>query len=287
MSAPAQFRELLRAHSLLVLPGVYDGLSARIAEQAGSPAVYISGGAVSRSMGLPDLGLVSADAVINRVAEIVRAVDVPCLADADTGYGNPLHVGRTVRAFERAGAAGLHLEDQVEPKQCGHYDDTRVIDGSDMVSKLTAALDARTDPDFLIVARTDSRTPLGLDEAIARANLYANAGADMVFVEAPRSKDELAEIARRVHAPLLVNMFAGGKTPFVPPADLAAMGYKVVIVPSDLQRAAIAGMQQAAAAVVDAGTAQRLGDRIVSFEERERVVGLAQWKAAERRYARP
>ncbi len=284
MSAPARFRALLHAVPLLVLPGVYDGLSARIAEQAGFPALYISGGAVSRSMGLPDLGLLTADTVVGRVADIVRAVGVPCLADGDTGYGNPLHVQRTVRSFERAGAAGLHLEDQVDPKQCGHYDDTEVIEAGEMAAKIRAAVDARTDPDFLIVARTDSRTPHGLDEAIRRANLYAEAGAEMVFIEAPRSRDELAEIARRVRAPLLVNMFVGGKTPFVPPEDLRALGYRVMIVPSDLQRAAIAGMQRAAAAVREDGTAQRLGDAIVSFEERERVVGLADWREAEHRY---
>ncbi|HEY3249443.1 MAG TPA: isocitrate lyase/PEP mutase family protein [bacterium] len=284
MPAPAHLRALLQATPLLVLPGVYDGLSARVAEQAGFPALYISGGAVSRSVGLPDLGLLSADAVIARVGEIVRAVGVPCLADADTGYGNPLHVRRTVQAFERAGAAGLHLEDQVEPKQCGHYDDTQVIDAGDMVQKIRAATDARTDPDFLIVARTDARTPHGLDEAISRANLYASSGADMVFIEAPRSTSELAEIARRVRAPLLVNMFVGGKTPFVPPQELAAMGYRVMIVPSDLQRAAIAGMQRAASALREEGTARSLGDALVSFEERERVVGLAGWREAERRY---
>lgn len=284
MSAPAAFRALLRSTRLLVLPGVYDGLSARIAAQAGFPALYLSGGAISRSMGLPDLELLSADAVVARVGEIVRAVEVPCLADADTGYGNPLHVRRTIQAFEHAGAAGLHLEDQVEPKRCGHYDDTQVIDAEEMVQKVRAALDARTDPDFLIVARTDSRTPHGLEEAIRRANLYASSGADMVFVEALRSVAELAEIARRVRAPLLVNMFAGGKTPFVPPQELAAMGYRVMIVPSDLQRAAIAGMQRAAAAIREEGTASRLGEGIVSFAERERVVGLADWREAERRY---
>ncbi|HEV8353541.1 MAG TPA: isocitrate lyase/PEP mutase family protein [bacterium] len=286
MSVPQQFRALLQSERLLVLPGVYDGLSARIAEQAGFPALYVSGGAVSRSTGIPDLGLLSVDAVVSRVAEIVRAVTVPCLADADAGYGNPLHAGRAIRAFERAGAAGVHIEDQVEPKQCGHYGQTQVIEAAEMVEKIRAAVDARTDPAFLLVARTDSRASHGLDEAIRRANLYADAGADMVFVEAPQSREELAEIPRRVQVPLLVNMFDGGRTPFVPPADLAAMGYRIMIVPSDLQRAAIAGMQRAAAALREEGTARRLGDAIVSFEERERVVGLAEWRAAERRYAR-
>ncbi|MCL6552149.1 MAG: oxaloacetate decarboxylase [Firmicutes bacterium] len=283
--SPARWlRERLRAGGLLIAPGVFDGLSARIAAEAGFEALYASGGAIARSVGLPDLGLLGLPEVLARVREITDATPLPVIADADAGYGNALNVFRTVREFERAGVAALHLEDQVTPKKCGHYAGKHLVSTDEFVGKLRAALDARRDPDLVIIARTDARAVLGLDAAIERANRYAEAGADVLFVEAPESEGELERIARAVRAPLLVNMFAGGRTPLVAPARLEAMGYRIMIVPSDLQRAAIAAMQEAAALVRATGTATGMGDRLASFVERDRLVDLAAWEERERRY---
>jgi 2-methylisocitrate lyase-like PEP mutase family enzyme len=284
-SSPARrLRERLRAPGLLVAPGVFDGLSARIAAEAGFEALYASGGAIARSAGLPDLGLLSLTEVVSRVREITDAAGLPVIADADAGYGNALSVVRTVVEFERAGVAALHLEDQVTPKKCGHYAGKQLVSADEFVGKLRAALDARRDPDLVIIARTDARAVLGLEAAIERANRYAEAGADVLFVEAPESEEELERIARAVAAPLLVNMFAGGRTPLVAPARLEALGYRIMIVPSDLQRAAIAAMQEAAALVRATGTATGMGDRLASFAERDRLVALAAWEERERRY---
>jgi 2-methylisocitrate lyase-like PEP mutase family enzyme len=283
---PARLRELL-ARGLVVAPGVYDGLSARIAEAAGFDALYISGGAISRGMGYPDIGLVTMAEMTKRLEEIRAVTTVPLIMDADTGYGNAINVVRTVRAYERAGAAAFHLEDQVEPKRCGHYEGKEVVPVEEMVQKLRAAVAARSDPDLVIIARTDARAVLGLDEAIARGHAYAAAGADVVFVEAPESEDEIARIAREVDAPLLVNMFWGGKTPLVPAPRLAELGYRLMIVPSDLQRAAIRAMQRAAAAIKVDGTTGAIADEMVTFAEREAVVGLPEFQALERRLTSP
>jgi len=285
-TTPARrLRERLRSPQLLLAPGVFDGLSARIAAAAGFEALYASGGAVARSTGVPDLGLLSLTEVLARLREIVDATDLPVIADADTGYGNALNVYRTVQEFERLGVAALHLEDQVSPKKCGHYSGKVVIAADEMLGKLRAARDARRDPALVLIARTDARAVEGLEGAIRRANLYAAAGADFIFVEAPESEEELRTIAREVRAPLLVNMFQGGRTPLVAPATLAAMGYRVMIVPSDIQRAAIRAMQEAATALRATGSAAGLGDRLVGFDERDALVDLASWERREQRYA--
>jgi len=285
-ATPARrLRERLRATDLLVAPGVYDGLSARIAAAAGFEALYASGGAIARSSGVPDLGLLSVTEVLARLREIVDATLLPVIADADTGYGNALNVYRTVQAFERLGVAALHLEDQVSPKRCGHYTGKQVVSAEEMIGKLRAAQEARRDRDLMLIARTDARAVESLDGAIRRGNAYAAAGADLVFVEAPESEDELRAIARDVKAPLLVNMFQGGRTPLVGPAALAAMGYRVMIVPSDLQRAAIRALQEAAAAIKAAGTAAGLGARLAGFDERDGLVDLPVWQRREQHYA--
>ncbi len=284
-ATPARrLRERLRSAQLLVAPGVFDGLSARIAAAAGFEAIYASGGAIARSAGVPDLGLLSLTEVLARVREIVDATDLPVIADADAGYGNALNVFRTVREFERLGVAALHLEDQVSTKKCGHYPGKQLVSADEMVGKLQAAQDARHDPDLVLIARTDARAVEGLDGAIRRGNRYAEAGADLIFVEAPQSEGELRAIAREVRAPLLVNMFQGGRTPLVAPAVLAEMGYRVMIVPSDLQRAAIRAMQDAAAAVRATGTAAGLGERLTGFDERDALVDLASWQRREHAY---
>lgn len=283
-SPARRLRDHLRSGGLLIAPGVYDGLSARIAAAAGFDAIYASGGAIARGAGVPDLGLLSFTEVLARLHEIVDAANLPVIADADTGYGNALNVFRAVREFERLGVAALHLEDQITPKKCGHYANKELVSVEEMAGKLRAAQDARRDPDLVIIARTDARAVEGLEAAIRRGNLYAQAGADVVFVEAPESEDELRVIAREVRAPLLVNMFQGGRTPLVAPGTLAEMGYRIMIVPSDLQRAAIRAMQEAATAIKQTGTAAGMGSRLAGFEEREALVDLALWQAREQRW---
>jgi len=279
----AEFRRLIQADEIVVAPGVYDGLSARIAAAAGFPALYCSGGAIARSSGVPDLGLLSMTEVLVRVREVVDASGLPVIADADTGYGNALNVVRTVREFERIGVAAIHLEDQVAPKKCGHYSGQELISADEMVQKLRAALDTRRE--LAIIARTDARGRAGLDEAIRRARLYAEVGADLVFIEAPVSRDEIETIARSVSAPLLINMFEGGRTPLVPAHELARMGYRVMIVPSDLQRAAIKAMQLVAETLLRDGSSAAVRDQMASFADRERVVDLEAWSNLELRYA--
>jgi 2-methylisocitrate lyase-like PEP mutase family enzyme len=279
-----RLRRLVAGCDVVVAPGVYDGLSARLAARAGFPAIYATGGGIARSMGYPDLGLLSPREIVDRLANIVEQADVPVIADADTGYGNALNVRRAVREFERAGVAAFHLEDQTFPKRCGHYDDKAVVPTADMVQKLRAARDALTDPDLLLIARTDALAVEGLDAAIERAAAYHAAGADVIFVEAPTSDAEVEAIARRVPAPKLMNMFQGGKTPLIPLARLADLGYRIVIIPSDLQRAAIRAMEDTLAAIARDGNSAAVADRMATFKEREHAVDTPAWLELDRRY---
>jgi 2-methylisocitrate lyase-like PEP mutase family enzyme len=281
---PSHLRALLSRGGLVIAPGVYDGLSARIAEAAGFESLYVSGGAIARSMGYPDVGLVTQTEMVKRLEEIRAVTSLPLIVDADTGYGNALNVIRTVRAYERAGAAALHLEDQVEPKRCGHYEGKHIVDIHEMRQKIRAASAARDSADLLLIARTDARAVLGLEAAIARGNVYAEAGADVIFVEAPQSVEEIERIARDVHAPLLINMFWGGKTPLVSTARLAELGYRIMIVPSDLQRAAIRAMQRAAAVLYQQGNTASIAEEMVSFSERENIIGLSEIEELQKRF---
>lgn len=282
---PTRLRSLLKRSGLIITaPGVYDGLSARIAEAAGFEALYISGGAISRSMGYPDIGLVTQTEMVKRLEEIRAVTSLPLIMDADTGYGNAINVVRTIRAYERAGAAAVHIEDQVEPKRCGHYEGKEIISANEMEQKIQAAVAAREQSELIIIARTDARAVIGLEAAIERGNAYAEAGADIIFVEAPQSLEEIERIAQEVHAPLLINMFWGGKTPLVPANQLATLGYRIMIVPSDLQRAAIRAMQRAAAAIRQDGNTATLADEMVSFAEREEVIGKPEVEALQKRF---
>lgn len=241
-----KLRGLLDAHRLVIAPGVFDGISAHLARLTGHPCAYLTGAGVAASgFGLPDLGLVTQTEMVTRARVIVEALgDVPLIADADTGYGAPLNVVRTVRLYDAAGVAAIQLEDQVFPKRCGHLPDKQVIDAAQFEQTLAAALDTRSSDDLLIVARTDARAPLGLDAAIERANRYAAAGADIIFVEAPRGPDEIARIAREVQAPLLINLVIGGLTPFESAERLQELGYAVAIHPGEpLGRATFAMLQ--------------------------------------------
>jgi len=285
MRATTKLRQLLASGRTVVAPGVFDGLSARLAEQAGFAALYASGGAIARSAGIPDLGLLSLSEIVARLETIVDAVAVPVIADADTGYGNALNVQRAVRAFERAGVAALHLEDQTFPKKCGHYDDKGLVPVGEMAQKLKAARDALSNQDLVIIARTDAIAVEGFTAALDRAAAYGEAGADVIFVEAPTNEEEIAAVAQRFPGWKLINMFHGGKTPLLPVARLEALGYNIVIIPSDLQRAAIRAMQRALECIARDGSTAAMTADMASFKEREVVIDTAGYIARDKRYA--
>ncbi len=285
MNSRQTLRQLLKRDKLLVAPGCFDGLSARLVEEAGFEAAYLSGGAVARSMGIPDIGLVTLSESIDRAAQVVATVRIPIIADADTGYGNAVNLVRTVREFERAGVAAIHIEDQITPKRCGHLDGKEVIPMAEMEKKLQAALATRTDPDFCIIARTDARGVNGFDDAIKRGRAFAKLGVDAIFVEAPQSEEELAEIPRRISdVPILVNVFKGGKTPMLPMQRLQEMGYRIAIYPSETQRAAIHAMRKTLDTLKREGTTESIDDSLTTFKERDRVVGLDDWQKIEKAY---
>jgi 2-methylisocitrate lyase-like PEP mutase family enzyme len=284
MPARAALRERLSTGELIVAPGVFDGISASLVARMGFAAGYLTGAGVAASgFGLPDIGLLTLTEMAERARTLIRVLGaVPLIADADTGYGAPLNVVRTVREYEAAGVAAIQLEDQAFPKRCGHLPDKELISAEEFVVKLRAALDARTDPDLVLIARTDARGPLGLDEAIARANAYADAGADVVFVEAPQDADEMERIAREVSAPLLINLVIGGLTPSQSTERLQELGYAIAIHPS----LPLAG----AAYAMLTGLAELAGkdpQRWIPTKPSEffNLVGLAEWSAIGERYS--
>ena len=272
MKPTQRLRQLLDAPAAVVAPGAFDGLSARLVAQAGFNAVYASGGAIARAAGYPDLGLLGVDEVLDRVEKIVQASGLPVIADADTGFGGTPNVERTVRDFERAGVAALHIEDQTFPKRCGHLDDKTLIPLDEMCRKVRIARRTLSDPDCLVIARTDAIAVEGFEAALVRAQAYADAGADMLFVEAPETVAQIEAIPARVPGPKLINMFHGGKTPLLPVQRLAEMGYRLVIIPSDLQRAAIHAMQLTLAEILKSGDSGALSGQMTSFAEREEIV---------------
>jgi methylisocitrate lyase len=277
---------MLDEPEIIVLPGAYDALSAKLAERAGFRAMFTTGFGFSASaLGQPDFGLLTMSETMDRVRHIVDAVSVPVVADMDTGYGNPLNTARTVRECVSAGAAGIILEDQEWPKKCGHFEGKRVIPAEDHAAKIRAAADARADDDLVIIGRTDARQPLGLDEAIRRGKLYRDAGADIVFVEAPRSIDELRAVKDAIpDTPLFANMIEGGKTPLLSFEELQSLGYSMVVFPLT----ALFAATKAIAGVYDElyrrkTTAAVTGD-LIGFEEFERIVGVPELRALEERY---
>jgi 2-methylisocitrate lyase-like PEP mutase family enzyme len=284
MRTTTRLRQLLKSGTTVVAPGVYDGLSARLVEKAGFPAAYVSGGAVARGSGIPDLGLVSLAESAQRLEQIVDVTTIPVIADADNGYGNALNAQRTAHAFERAGIAAFHLEDQTFPKRCGHYADKSVVPVAEMVGKLKAVRDALHDPDFVVIARTDAIAVEGFDAAIERCHAYVAAGADVAFLDAPTSEHEITEIARRLPGWKLINMFQGGKTPLLPVSRLREIGFQIVIIPSDLQRAAIKAMQRTLQAIQRDGSSARIISELAPFEEREALVATAEFIERGKRY---
>lgn len=239
MSKAKILRNQLAASDMLIAPGAYDAIGAKLIEQAGFPLVYMTGAGTSASLGYPDYGLLTMSEMVEKAGILARAVQVPVICDADTGYGNELNMIRTVREFESRGVAGIHIEDQVMPKRCGHLDNKEIEPLEKYVSKLRAAVDARQDPDFLIIARTDSRASLGFEEAIRRGNAALEAGADLIFIEAPQTMEEVQAIPRLVNGPCLLNVVQGGKTPEINLKDAQSMGFKVAILPGILLRAAV------------------------------------------------
>lgn len=278
-----QFRNQLKSKEIIVAPGAFDALSARVIEKAGFSAVYLTGGGVSRSWGFPDLGLMSMAENVSVLSRVCDSVRIPVIADADTGYGNALNVIRTVREFEKTGVACFHLEDQVTPKRCGHYEGKEVITQEEMVGKIKAAVDARKDSALTIVARTDSRAVEGIERAIERANAYATAGADVVFVEAPQSVEELKRIPREIIAPVLVNMIKGSRTPLLKATELQEIGFKIAIYPNEAHRAALWAVQACINHLRERGTTDGF-EQMIGFVAREEIVGTANWHELEKKY---
>lgn len=281
----SRLRAILGEGGPLLLPGCADALTARIAVDVGFEAVYATGAGISNAMlGLPDVGLATMDEVVDQVARICDAVDVPVVADIDTGYGNAVNAIRAVRRFERAGVAGVQIEDQVFPKRCGHFVGKEVIPRSEMLGKLRAVLDERRHTETVVIARTDAIAVEGVDAAVERAIAFAEAGADLVFVEAPPDRDVLAALPARIPAPLVANMVEGGVTPSCTLEELGAMGYRVVLYANTALRAAMLATRDALATLQLDGDSRRLSDRIVSWQDRQRLVGKPTIDALEQRY---
>jgi 2-methylisocitrate lyase-like PEP mutase family enzyme len=247
MTQASRFRELLARDGMVVAPGAYDCITARTIVRAGFDCVYMTGAGTAATLGYPDFGLVTMTEMVENAARIAAAVEVPVIADADTGYGNELNTVRTVREYEARGVAGIHIEDQGFPKKCGHLDDKEIVPREEWLAKIRAAASSRRSADFTIIARTDSRAVLGFDEAIQRANLALAAGADMAFVEAPQTLAEVASVPRLVGGPCLLNVVRGGKTPDLDLGDAERMGYKLAIVPGLLIKSVIGICEQALA----------------------------------------
>ena len=286
MTPRQQLRQLIGRSGYTMVPGAYDTLTARLVEAAGFAAVYLTGGGYSRASGYPDLGLLSLTENAMFIGRTVDAVGVPVIADADTGYGNAVNVIRTVREYEKTGVAGFHIEDQVSPKKCGHYEGKEVIGRAEMVGKIKAAVDTRRDADLVIIARSDARAIEGLQAAIDRVNAYLEAGADVGFVEAPQTVDELRIVGREVRGPALVNVFEGGKTPMLGNKELEEMGFRLGIYPSQTHRAAIRAAQRVLAAMKRDGDTRAIETELATFQEREDAVGTAAWRTLEEKYMR-
>jgi methylisocitrate lyase len=277
---------MLDEPEIIVLPGAYDALTARLAERAGFSAVFTTGfGFAATVLGMPDFGLLTMSETMDRVRHVVSALSVPLVADMDTGYGNALNVVRTVRECVALGVAGIILEDQEWPKKCGHFEGKRVIPAEEQAAKLRAAADARDGDDLVIIGRTDARQPLGLEEAIRRGRLYRDAGADIVFVEAPQSVEELQEVARAIpDAPLFANMIEGGRTPLLTSAELRELGYKMVVYPLSALFSAARAVEQTYRALFKEKTTASRRDALVSLGEFEEIIGVPAWRELERRY---
>ena len=285
MRSTSKLKEIMQRRAATVVPGAANAMFARAIADLGFEAVYVTGAGIANlELGTPDIGLTTMTEVAEIVVRMASGVSIPIIVDADTGFGNPLNIVRTVRTFERVGAAGIQIEDQVFPKKCGHFAGKEVIPVAEMLDKIRAAVDARHDSDLQIIARTDARAVEGLDRAIERANAFLEAGADATFLEAPTSVDELARIPREVRGPQIANMVFGGKTPDPGQAKLAEMGFSMVLYANAVLQAALKASYDVLRALKKDGTLSSVQDRLASFEERQRVVGKHEWDALEARY---
>jgi len=284
---PGRLRELLEGPEPVLAPGAYDALTARLVEQAGFEAVYMTGfGTAASLLGRPDIGLLSFSEMVDNARRVVRAVEVPVIADADDGYGNPINVIRTVQEYEAAGVSAIHIEDQVSPKKCGHLEGKEVIEASEMVEKVRAAVEARQSEDFVIIARTDARAVEGMDRTLKRAQLYHEAGADVLFVEAPQSEEEVAAVAEAFpDVPLLFNWLEGGETPPVPLERLKELRFRLVIFPLSAMLAATRSVGEALARIHADGTPISVAeDRLLPFGEFTAFIGLPEIRDLEERF---
>jgi methylisocitrate lyase len=285
MSKRKELRRLLNAKEILVTPGAFDALTAKLIEEAEFKAVYATGAGIANSQFcFPDIGLTTGTEILEQVRRIVGATEKPVIADIDTGYGNFLNVTRTVKEFEKVGVAGLQIEDQVFPKRCGHFDGKEIITRDEMVSKVKASVDSRDDQDLVIIARTDARAVSGPEEAIERAQLYIEAGADAVFVEAPETKAEMVQIARQIRAPKVVNMVEGGKTPLCTAEELESMGYSMVIYANSVLRASVQAIKELLRHLNAHGCTIDYLDKIITMDERNRITGVDKAYELEKRY---
>ena len=286
MRTTTKFRQLLNEPGIIQAPGAYDCLTAKIIEKAGFPAVYMTGAGTSvAQLGYPDLALATMTEMVDNAASLTAVVDVPVIADADTGYGGVLNVRRTVREYERAGAAAIHIEDQESPKRCGHLDDKKVITTDDMVQKIRAAVDARTDDDFTIIVRTDSIAVTGWDDAMHRCEEYMKAGADVLFVEALRTPDEVERAGKNLDIPLLYNFVESGKSPLLSAAELEKFGFKIVIYPASALLSVAHVVGRVMAELKEKGTTAHLMDNMVSLEDCFETMGLSRMLAEDAQFA--
>ena len=280
-----RLRSLLARDGALMAAGAFGPMPAKLAEQAGFEAVYMPGGGIALSrLGVADVGLVTLTEMADSAAAIARSVGVPVIADADTGFGNQLNVQRTVREYERAGVAAIHIEDQVFPKKCGHFSGKSVIPMEEAAQKIRSAVDARTDPDFMIIARCDALAVTGFEDVERRCAAYLAAGADMLFVDSPRSMDDVRDIPRRIKGPHLFNMSSGGKTPFLTADEVGALGYKLMILPNFSALAAIRAISEVFAEIRSTGTVAGIVQRCASFKEFTALGGIDEFNAIERRF---
>jgi len=288
MRTTTKFRQLLKQPGIIQAPGAYDCLTAKLIQQAGFPAVYMTGAGTSvAQLGYPDLGLATMTDMIANAGSIADILDVPLIADADTGYGGILNVRRTIRQYERAGVAAVHIEDQEMPKRCGHLDDKKVVSTQDMVQKIRAAVDARTDDDFTIIVRTDSIAVTGWEDAMHRCEQYMKAGADALFVEALRTPEEVEQVAKNLDIPLLYNFVESGKSPLLSAADLEKFGFKIVIYPASALLSVTHIVEQVMAQLKETGTTAHLMDKMVTLEACFEAVGLSSMLAEDAQFASP
>ena len=286
MSTRQQLKALAAARRGVIVPGAFNAMSAKVIADAGFEAIYITGAGVTNMwFGMPDQGFMGLAEIADHTARIRDAVELPLIVDADTGFGNALNVYHTVRTLERAGADCIQLEDQVAPKRCGHFAGKDVIALDEAVGKIKAAVDARRDPDLLIMARTDAAATQGFDAAVERAQRFAEAGADILFVEAVTTADEVRALPRRLATPQLVNMVIGGKTPIVGADELKDLGYGFVLYANAALQGAVAGMQRVLGALQQAGRVDEDPTLVVPFAERQRLVDKPRWDELEQRYA--